>query len=143
MYKKIILTFLIIVVSSTTALAWDDCPKGLVDDPYPGECSKYIDTDNDGICDHSQLAPEDRDVKIVDVVEEVEDTTEEIAEEVAEVADMAGGTETDSEETVSTETDSTEKNANIDKIFLAMSIVIINLIAILTYVNLKKRKNGK
>lgn len=53
----LILTFL----SFSQAFAlWDDCPKGEVNDPYPGECSKYIDTDGDGICDHSQPAPEDR-----------------------------------------------------------------------------------
>lgn len=42
---------------SSTALAWDDCPKGVVNDPYPGLCSRYIDTNGDGICDHSQPAP--------------------------------------------------------------------------------------
>jgi hypothetical protein len=30
------------------------CPKGLENDPYPGVCSQYIDTTNDGICDRSQ-----------------------------------------------------------------------------------------
>lgn len=45
----------------SNALAWDDCPLGLENDEYPGECPRYIDTDNDGICDHSQPAPEDRD----------------------------------------------------------------------------------
>jgi hypothetical protein len=41
-------------------IAWDDCPFGLEDDPYPGDCARYIDTDGDGICDRSQPAPEDR-----------------------------------------------------------------------------------
>lgn len=41
-------------------LAWEDCPFGLINDPYPGECVCYIDTDNDGICDLSQSAPLDR-----------------------------------------------------------------------------------
>ena len=40
--------------------AWDDCPKGMVNDEYPGSCSRYIDTDENGICDHSEPAPEDR-----------------------------------------------------------------------------------
>ena len=52
---------LTLVLVSTTALAWDDCPFGEVDDPYPGLCSRYVDTDGDGICDLSQSAPEDRD----------------------------------------------------------------------------------
>jgi hypothetical protein len=36
-------------------VTWNDCPKGLTYDPYPGECSNYINTDNDGYCDHSEL----------------------------------------------------------------------------------------
>lgn len=30
------------------------CPYGLVNDPYPGQCSHYTDLNNDGICDLSQ-----------------------------------------------------------------------------------------
>lgn len=41
------------------ASAWDDCPFGIEDDPYPGECPRYIDTNGDGICDHSQPEPLD------------------------------------------------------------------------------------
>ena len=40
-----------------TAQAWDDCPRGEVDCYYPGACSRYIDTNGDGICDHSQPEP--------------------------------------------------------------------------------------
>ena len=40
--------------------AWDDCPKGMVNDEYPGSCPRYIDTDENGICDHSEPAPKDR-----------------------------------------------------------------------------------
>ena len=32
------------------------CPYGLVNDPYPGQCSRYIDVTGDGICDLSQTA---------------------------------------------------------------------------------------
>lgn len=39
---------------------WNDCPKGEVNDPFPGECGRYIDTDKDGICDHSQPSPQER-----------------------------------------------------------------------------------
>jgi len=51
--------------SETTALnettvTWNDCPKGLVYDPYPGECGNYIDTDGDGYCDHSEPPPWER-----------------------------------------------------------------------------------
>lgn len=30
------------------------CPYGLVNDPFPGQCSHYIDLNGDGICDLSQ-----------------------------------------------------------------------------------------
>ena len=40
--------------------AWEDCPKGMVNDEYPGSCPRYIDTDENGICDHSEPAPENR-----------------------------------------------------------------------------------
>ncbi|GEM_PF-6816646 len=41
------------------AFAWEDCPFGLVNDTFPGQCGRYVDTNNDGICDHSQAAPQE------------------------------------------------------------------------------------
>ena len=32
------------------------CPRGLVDDPYPGRCRRYVDRNNNGYCDLSQVA---------------------------------------------------------------------------------------
>ena len=29
------------------------CPRGLVNDPYPGQCHHYVDADGDGYCDYS------------------------------------------------------------------------------------------
>ncbi len=29
------------------------CPRGLVNDPYPGHCRRYTDRNGDGICDYS------------------------------------------------------------------------------------------
>ncbi len=29
------------------------CPKGRINDPYPGRCDLYIDNDGDGLCDYS------------------------------------------------------------------------------------------
>lgn len=55
-----ILIILIIPMIASSVSAWDDCPFGEVNDAYPGNCSRYVDTDGDGICDLSQLAPEDR-----------------------------------------------------------------------------------
>lgn len=31
------------------------CPRGLVNDPYPGQCRHYVDSNGDGICDYSVL----------------------------------------------------------------------------------------
>ncbi|MCU0519359.1 MAG: DUF4405 domain-containing protein [Anaerolineae bacterium] len=33
------------------------CPRGLVNDPYPGRCRLYVDRDNDRICDRSVPEP--------------------------------------------------------------------------------------
>jgi hypothetical protein len=30
------------------------CPYGLVNDPYPGQCRRYVDQNGDGICDLSK-----------------------------------------------------------------------------------------
>jgi len=47
-------------IKTLNQTSWNDCPKGLVNDPYPGECKDYIDTDGDGICDHSEPPPWER-----------------------------------------------------------------------------------
>ena len=31
-----------------------DCPYGLVNDPAPGRCGRYVDENNNGICDLSE-----------------------------------------------------------------------------------------
>jgi hypothetical protein len=43
-----------------SSLAWDNCPFGEVNEPYPGTCGRYTDSDNDGICDLSQSSPDTR-----------------------------------------------------------------------------------
>ncbi len=48
------------MLNISTVIAWDNCPFGEINDTYPGNCGRYIDTDNDGICDLSQPAPENR-----------------------------------------------------------------------------------
>lgn len=56
--KKFLLIIVLLVSLSQPKqiLGWNDCPKGLINDPYPGVDSNYIDTNNDEICDHSQSA---------------------------------------------------------------------------------------
>lgn len=63
--KKIIFELVLLVFIPATILAWNDCPYGEAGCPYPGDCGRYIDTDGDKICDHSQPAPEDRNIEII------------------------------------------------------------------------------
>jgi len=58
--KKIIFALILLVLISAATLAFEYCPHDEIDCTFPGECSRYIDTDNDGICDYSQPAPENR-----------------------------------------------------------------------------------
>lgn len=49
--------FIVIISLNQTAYGWDNCPFGEVNESFPGTCGRYIDTDNDKICDLSQSAP--------------------------------------------------------------------------------------
>lgn len=85
-----ILIFLLLMSISVASGQWDDCPAGLHDDAYPGQCGSYIDTNNDGICDRSQENP--------DAARSVEDAATQggisshgiLAKTVQEAADMFG-----------------------------------------------------
>jgi hypothetical protein len=74
-------------ILSPKVSAWDDCPLGEVNDEYPGECPRYVDTDNNGICDQSEPAPEDRADKIDTVYDEAASDSED-NEKLANAADM-------------------------------------------------------
>ena len=50
----------IVITIPQTVSAWNNCPFGEVNEPYPGTCGRYKDTDQDGICDLSQSPPESR-----------------------------------------------------------------------------------
>lgn len=60
--KKLLplLPCLLLLAVPLISLAWDDCPRSIKNCPEPGICGSYIDTDEDGICDHSQPTPKDR-----------------------------------------------------------------------------------
>ena len=47
-------------MGSLTVNAWENCPFGEINEPFPGTCGRYTDSDNDNICDLSQPAPENR-----------------------------------------------------------------------------------
>lgn len=57
----------------TGLYAVNECPFNLVNDPYPGQCARYADRDNDGICDLSQS---DADTLITDSVQGIDITSE-------------------------------------------------------------------
>jgi hypothetical protein len=42
---------------AAVAQAQTDCPFGLTNDPAPGQCGRYTDTDGNSICDLSQPSP--------------------------------------------------------------------------------------
>lgn len=50
------LTVPIIAAGAMSGACAAGCPYGLVNDPYPGQCPRYIDVTGDGICDLSQAA---------------------------------------------------------------------------------------
>jgi hypothetical protein len=56
--KKLLLVGLFILLAPIAVYAWDDCPYGLVDDPFPGQCPRYVDSNQDGVCDLSQSPPD-------------------------------------------------------------------------------------
>lgn len=52
--KKLYVVILIALLTPIAVYAWNDCPYGTVDDPYPGQCPRYVDTNQNKICDHSE-----------------------------------------------------------------------------------------
>ena len=54
--RKLALALIILSLLATVAVAWEDCPYDRINDPYPGLCRRYVDTNRDGYCDHSQSA---------------------------------------------------------------------------------------
>jgi len=58
--KKLSIMLAILLLAAPATALWNDCPYGEVNDKHPGDCGRYIDTDRDGICDHSQPAPDER-----------------------------------------------------------------------------------
>ena len=125
-YTKILITLLlyIFILKPFPVYAWDDCPKGIVNDPYPGDCARYIDTDNNGICDHSEPAPEDR-VKEVREISSVSEKAQLAATNTAPTSNL------------------NPSNASPSKPFLAFSIVVSHLAGILIYVSYKKARLRK
>ena len=75
--KKIVFALLISILITTVVSAWSDCPIG---ESCESECKLFIDTDSDGICDHSQLAPENRGVGILEATAMTEEELHDLIE---------------------------------------------------------------
>jgi hypothetical protein len=50
------LTIPVIAAGTMSGACAAGCPYGLVNDPYPGQCPRYIDVTGNGICDLSQAS---------------------------------------------------------------------------------------
>ncbi|MCU0678899.1 MAG: DUF4405 domain-containing protein [Planctomycetes bacterium] len=58
--KAFLIFTLAVIILPGLAYAWEDCPFNEVNEPYPGTCGRYLDTDGNGICDHSEPAPNEQ-----------------------------------------------------------------------------------
>jgi len=52
--KKINLFLLAVLLIIIPLISSTDCPRGLVNDTYPGDCGIYTDSNNNKICDYSE-----------------------------------------------------------------------------------------
>ena len=95
--KKFLMIWLLslLFLSPNFVWAWDDCVFGETDCVYPGECPRYIDTDANAICDHSEASPANRELPLVEELDEI--ITEDLisgqelkTKTVAEVAEIYG-----------------------------------------------------
>ncbi|MCK5022910.1 MAG: hypothetical protein KAS04_01920, partial [Candidatus Aenigmarchaeota archaeon] len=94
--KKIFTLLLIalFVPALSGAVEWNSCDEA--DHNCSGDCGAFIDTDNDGICDYSQPAPEDRLPPVEPVTIESDDTHDIITgkdlktKTVQEIAELYG-----------------------------------------------------
>ena len=87
---------LLLSLSLITVVAWGDCPRGEV--LCEGECGLFVDIDNDGICDHSQPAPKDRNSNTTDQVTEEEIQEDKYGLETIAANDIALSVKTGTQE---------------------------------------------
>jgi len=71
-----------LVGAAIVSLAWQDCPFGITNDPWPGQCGRYWDSDDNGFCDHGEPSPEDRGIVVPDSETEAE-TDEDLPDNTA------------------------------------------------------------
>ncbi len=125
--------------------AVNDCPFNLVNDPYPGQCARYRDRDNDGICDLSQSDADSVNadsVQGIDITSEFingPDTSKAISEDPAEYTAVIQDSSENEESVI------IEKNEQAiirkDKYLLRIILPVYILMLILTALS-KNRKIG-
>ena len=52
--KKLFVILILFIFFAFPAKAYD-CPFGYINDPFPGNCSRYVDEDGNNICDNGQV----------------------------------------------------------------------------------------
>src|SRR5665648_125005 len=125
----LIIIFILVAFSSISIYAWDNCPYGLEDDPYPGECKRYIDTDGDGICDRSQPAPEDRNADIALSDNNINENIKDDISYFEEIKEKTGGgffiAEAASTQNTVSDSSSTERKSLPDYNFLEIFFITL------------------
>ena len=111
-----ILLLILISIGAIPAQAWDNCPFGEINESYPGTCGRYTDTDQDNICDLSQLPPA-----------------------VRAQAENEENTETTQNEQASSTVNTSSSSARIQYYFVPIAVVLFILYAF-TYILSKKKK---
>lgn len=113
---------------------WDSCNKGMVDCEYPGACGSYIDTNNDNICDRSQLPPQQ------DIVPENIDTAESsIIYNPFDAISDDNGRDDDIEDIVDYKSEDTGGVRHINIYNLLPIIIVSTVLYLLTWILSKKK----
>lgn len=68
------------IFGSISVNAWDNCPFGEINEPYPGTCGRYTDTDQDNICDLSQSSPEERSNNFNETIDQQQNVSTNLSE---------------------------------------------------------------
>ena len=69
MKRNLVFVLLMVSLMVGSVSAGLDCPYGLVDDPYPGDCGIYIDSNENALCDHSQEVLESSEPVVLERIE--------------------------------------------------------------------------
>lgn len=105
----------ILLIITIPISAWDNCPFGKINEPFPGTCGRYTDIDGDSICDLSQPPPISR------------ENTQEQDGDNQEIDISNNGSLSDN------------TNARLNYYFLPIALILF-VVYILTYLLVKKKK---